>query len=327
MGMVTKVSTKLFPWPGPTVFPTEGNALEKESHFPPDKFRWYMITFPHEYPEEEEFGIKKACDLQYELAKAEIGAVVQHNAKQFLLCWASRTKQEFHEGMLKDVFPHGFNIVGLCATTSIDQLEYEEKVLRHIVANLGGSFLSEEDEPYRLWMRIANEWIRFGHSMRLSRPSDSFHQGTACLDSIDNVAKEILRANRVQRELYEKEGIGKGLLQPISQHGGWINPLERGYGAVMTTDLWPEQTPQQAAECISLLFGSLKGMLQEKSAGATVALLGPAYDLLGPQFFNVHLIVKEIKKTFDPNNISNPPYPTRPDVVPQEELAEMTKIL
>ena len=327
MGMVTKVSTRLFPWPGPNVFPTRGNALEKVSEFPPDKFRWYMVSFPHKYPEEEEYGIKKACDLQYELAKAEIGAVVQHNAKQFLLSWASRTKQEFHEGMAKDVFPHGYNIVGLCAITSLEQLEYEEKVLRHIVEKLGGTFLTEEDEPYRSWMRIANEWIRFGHSMRLSRPSDSFHQGTACLDSIDNVAKEILRANRAQRELYEKEGIGKGILQPISQHGGWINPLERGYGAVMTTDLWPEQTPQRAAECIKLLFGSLKGMLETKSAGATVALLGPAYDLLGPRFFNVHFLVKEMKKTFDPQNISNPPFATRPDVVPPEELEAMTKVL
>jgi len=327
MGMVTKVSTRLFPWSGPNVFPTQGNALEKVSEFPPDKFRWYMVSFPHKYPEEEEYGIKKACDLQYELAKAEIGAVVQHNAKQFLLSWASRTKQEFHEGMAKDVFPHGYNIVGLCAITSLEQLEYEEKVLHHIVKKLGGTFLTEEDEPYRLWMRIANEWIRFGHSMRLSRPSDSFHQGTACLDSIDNVAKEIVRANRAQRELYEKEGIGKGVLQPISQHGGWINPLERGYGAVMTTDLWPEQTPQKAAECIKLLFGSLKGMLQIKSAGATVALLGPAYDLLGPRFFNVHLLVKEMKKEFDPNNISNPPYATRPDVVSPQELEKMTKVL
>ncbi|MEE8380550.1 MAG: FAD-binding oxidoreductase [Thermodesulfobacteriota bacterium] len=327
MGMVTKVSTRLFPWSGPNVFPTQGNALEKVSEFPPDKFRWYMVSFPHKYPEEEEYGIKKACDLQYELAKAEIGAVVQHNAKQFLLSWASRTKQEFHEGMAKDVFPHGYNIVGLCAITSLEQLEYEEKVLHHIVEKLGGTFLTEEDEPYRLWMRIANEWIRFGHSMRLSRPSDSFHQGTACLDSIDNVAKEIVRANRAQRELYEKEGIGKGVLQPISQHGGWINPLERGYGAVMTTDLWPDQTPQKAAECIKLLFGSLKGMLQIKSAGATVALLGPAYDLLGPRFFNVHLLVKEMKKEFDPNNISNPPYATRPDVVSPQELEEMTKVL
>jgi hypothetical protein len=327
MGMVTKVSTRLFPWPVPHVFPTQGNALEKVSEFPADKFRWYMIDFPHKYPEEEEYGLRKACDFQYELAKAEIAAVVQHLAKQFLLCWASRTKQEFHEGMVRDVFPHGYNFVGLCAITSLEQLEYEEKVLRHIVKKMGGVFLTEEDGPYRLWMRIANEWIRFGHAMRLSRPSDSFHQGTACLDSIDNVANEILRANRTQRALYEKEGIGKGLLQPISQHGGWINPLERGYGAIMTTDLWPEQTPQQAAECVKLLFGSLQGMLQTKSAGATVVLLGPAYDLLGPTFFNVHLIVKEIKKTFDPNNISNPPFATRPDVISPEELAEMTRVL
>jgi hypothetical protein len=229
--------------------------------------------------------------------------------------------------MARDVFPHGYNIVGLCATTSLEQLEYEEKVLRFIVKKLGGGFLTEKDEPFRLWMRIANEWIRFGHSMRLSRPSDCFHQGTASLDSIDAVTDEILRANRTQRAVYEKEGIGKGLLQPISQHGGWINPLEKGYGAVMTTDLWPEQTLQQAAECVKLLFGSLKGMLQTKSPGASVALLGPAYDLLGPTFFNIHLIVKEIKKTFDPNNIANPPFATRPDVVPPEELAEMTRVL
>jgi hypothetical protein len=68
-------------------------------------------------------------------------------------------------------------------------------------------------------------------------------------------------------------------------------------------------------------------MLQIKSAGATVALLGPAYDLLGPRFFNVHLLVKEMKKEFDPNNISNPPYATRPDVVSPQELEEMTKVL
>ena len=327
MGMVTQVSTRLFPWPGPRVFPTQGDALEKTSEFAPDKFRWFMIDFPHTYPEEEEYGLRKACDLQYELARSEIGVVVQHLAKQFLLCWASKTKQEFHEGMARDVFPRGYSAVGLCAVTSLDQIEYEEKVLRHIVKKLGGVFLTEEDEPYRLWMPIANEWIRVGHSMRLSRPTDSFHQGTACLDSIDAVTDEILRANRTQRAVYEKEGLGKGLLQPISQHGGWISPLEKGYGAVMTTDTWPEQTKEQAAECIKILFGSLQGMLQDKSAGASVALLGPAYDLLGPAFFNIHLIVKSIKKTFDPNNIANPPFATTPDVIPPEKLAEMTRIL
>ncbi len=95
----------------------------------------------------------------------------------------------------------------------------------------------------------------------------------------------------------------------------------------MTTDLWPEQEPEKAAEAIQLLLGSLKGMLADKSAGATVVFLGPVYDLLGPQFFNVHLLVKQMKREFDPNNISNPPYATTPDVVTPTQLAEMTKVL
>lgn len=327
MGMVTKVSTRLFPWPGPDVFPTSGYGTEKVSELPTDKFRWYMIDFPHKYPEEEEYGLRKTCDLQYELAKAEIAVVVQHLAKQFLLCWSTRTKQEFHEGMAKDVFPRGYNVIGLCTTTSLEQLEYEEKVLRHIVEKMGGIFLTEKDEPYRLWMRIANDWLRTAHSLRESRPTDCFHQGTACLDSIDAVTDEILRANRTQRAAYEKEGLGKELLQPISQHGGWINPLEKGYGAIMTTVIWPEQTLQKASEAMKVILGSLKGQLETKSAGATIGLLGPAYDLLGPLLFNVHLLVKEMKKSFDPNNISNPPYATRPDVVSPEELEKMTKAL
>jgi hypothetical protein len=139
------------------------------------------------------------------------------------------------------------------------------------------------------------------------------------------VAEEILRANRAQRAMREA-GKGQNLL-PISFHGGWISPTEKGYGALMTTDLWPEQEPEKAAEAIQFLLSSLMGMLGEKCAGATVCLLGPAYDLLGPQFFNVHLLVKAMKREFDPNNISNPPYATTPDIVDPMQLAEMTKVL
>jgi len=41
----------------------------------------------------------------------------------------------------------------------------------------------------------------------------------------------------------------------------------------------------------------------------------------------VHLLVKDMKKQFDPKNVSNPPYATTPDVIAPEMLAEMTKVL
>lgn len=334
MGMVTKISARMFPWPGPTTIPTQGNAVAKESHFPKDKVRWYMIDVPEairEYPKFEEEQLRWSCDLHYEIARAELAIVVQHNAKQFMWTWAARSKEEFHKGANEDFYPRGYNIVCLAALTSLEQLEYEEKVLKHIVEKMGGTFLDENSpdpldrERYVKWMRITNDWLRTAHSMRLSRPSDCFHQGTACLDSIDGVTDEILRANREQRAARE-QGLGSHLL-PISFHGGWISPTEKGYGALMTTDLWPEQEPEKASEAIQFLLGSLQGMLKTKSAGATVCLLGPAYDLLGSQFFNVHLLVKAMKREFDPKNLSNPPYATTPEVIDPEQLAEMTRVL
>jgi hypothetical protein len=72
-------------------------------------------------------------------------------------------------------------------------------------------------------------------------------------------------------------------------------------------------------------MGHVKGQLEDKSSSAVIHLLGPSYDLLGPTFDNVHLIMKKIKQTFDPNNLSNPGYATRPDVVSEEEVAKMLK--
>jgi hypothetical protein len=38
-------------------------------------------------------------------------------------------------------------------------------------------------------------------------------------------------------------------------------------------------------------------------------------------------MVKAMKREFDPNNISNPPYATSPDVVNPKQLSELTKVL
>jgi hypothetical protein len=37
----------------------------------------------------------------------------------------------------------------------------------------------------------------------------------------------------------------------------------------------------------------------------------------------VHLIVKGLKREFDPSNLSNPGYASRPDVMSPEELSKM----
>jgi glycolate oxidase len=46
LGVVTRIAVKLYPWPGPRVFPTEGLTPMKKSVLPPERFRWYLFTCP-----------------------------------------------------------------------------------------------------------------------------------------------------------------------------------------------------------------------------------------------------------------------------------------
>jgi glycolate oxidase len=326
MGMVTKISCKLWQWPGPAVWPTKGNAnLKTSSGFSADQFRWYMIKFPYPYPEQEELHLKKAGELFYEMGKAEIACVATHLAKQFLYTYSSQTKQDLFDNMKNNVFPHGFVVVGLQAVTSLQQLEYEEKVLKKLVEKVGGLFVGEDEPAYKTWIgRAANEWLRFGNAQRLARPSDNFSIGASNVDSIDMIVFDILEGNKVERELLEgPEHMGKDFVQPLSVHGGWISPQEYGYWCLMTTDVFPEQAPEQAKEAMEIIGKVTMKQIENKSSAAVIHLLGPSYEMLGPMFGNIHLIMKKFKNEFDPYNLSNPGYATRPDVVSPEELQKM----
>jgi glycolate oxidase len=325
IGIVTRISCKLWPFAGPEVFPTEGNAyLKTSSGFGEDKWRWYMIKFPFKYPEEEDKELEKSAELFYEMGKAEIAEVATHLAQQFLYTYSSVTKQDLFDNIKNDVFPSGFVVVALHAKTSLKQMEYEEKVLKGIVEKVGGIFVEEDEPAYQVWIkRAANEWIRFGNAQRLARPSDNFSIGSSNVDSIDKIVYEIKESNAVGRQLLKEEGLGKDFVQPLSINGGWISPQEYGHWCLHTTDVFPEQDPQQCNQALEIIMRVAKSQFERKSAAAVIHMLGPAYDMFGSMFGNIHLIMKAFKKEFDPNNISNPGYATRPDVVSDEELKKM----
>ncbi len=324
MGMVTKISCKLWQFAGPDVLPTEGNANMKFSSSLGDLWKWYMIKFPFKYPEEEEMELKKSAELLYEMGKAEIGEVATHLAQQFLYTYSSVTKQDLFDNMEKNVFPSGFCVVALHGKTSRKQLEYEEKVLKGIVEKVGGIFVDEDEPAYQVWIkRAANEWIRFGNAQRLSRSSDCFSIGSSNVDSIDKIVYEIMESNTYGRKMLEEEGLGKDFVQPLSVNGGWISPQEYGYWCLHTTDVFPEQDPAQCNEAIQIIMRVTKSQFERRSSSAAIHVIGPAFDIFGPMLFNIHLIAKAMKREFDPNNLSNPGYATTPDVLSQEELNKM----
>lgn len=328
IGMVTKISCKLWQWAGPEVFPTEGNANMKFSGSLGENWRWFMIKFPFKYPEEEEKELKASAELFYEMGRAQIAEVVTHLAQQFLYTYSSVTKQDLHDNIKNDVFPCGYCVVGLHAKTSRAQLDYEEKVLRGIVEKVGGIFVDEDEPAYQVWIkRAANEWIRFGNAQRLARPSDNFSIGSSNVDSIDQIVYEIGESNKVEKQALEEEGLGKDFVQPLSLHGGWISPQEYGYWCLHTTDVFPEQAIDQCNQAMAIIGKVAQSQFQRNSAAKAIHLLGPAYDMFGPMVSNIHLYVKAMKREFDPNNVSNPGYAATPDVMPEEEWKKMMGVL
>ena len=107
MGVVTKISCKLWPYAGPAEFPSEGTANMKFSSSLGENWKWFMIKFPFKYPEEEELELRKSAELFYEMGKAEIAEVATHLAQQFLYTYSSVTKQDLFDNMKNDVFPCG----------------------------------------------------------------------------------------------------------------------------------------------------------------------------------------------------------------------------
>jgi hypothetical protein len=68
-----------------------------------------------------------------------------------------------------------------------------------------------------------------------------------------------------------------------------------------------EQTEDSMKKTIEIATRGVQSALENKVH--TVIQLAPTHPAVGPVYGNYHLLLKEIKKVLDPNNISNPPNP------------------
>lgn len=134
LGIVTKIAVKLFPWPGPSVFPTEGVQPEKKSVLPAERFKSYFIDYP---------TLEKAVEAIRELGKAEIGGWVLKLSHYDINAWEAKSREEFWKNFeyweenVKEMV-----LVGLWGYASEKQVEYEEKVLREIAEDTGGELVT-----------------------------------------------------------------------------------------------------------------------------------------------------------------------------------------
>jgi hypothetical protein len=283
LGVVTRMAVKLFPFVPEKLTPT-GVSPHTMLQLPPTRIKWFHILYPsHE----------KAIDAMYEIARNEIGAIVMSvppifrhiarsrgkGANAFWESWTKAGETMDRDQMLVRVLLIGY--------TSSKQLAYEEQVLMEIAAETGGS--AREARP------TDESWFMSADSISVFFVGGSEASVGLSLDSLDQGLK-----------------LGRGLAQlkkkytpPLGEdHGylGWYQAQEMGHMSYF--EYLTFANIEDAEKLGELGMASVE---QDLRMGGYTYYQDP--NILGPKWYNYHLLFKKIKEAFDPNGISNPPKP------------------
>jgi glycolate oxidase len=287
-GMVTRMAVKLYPWPGPTVFPCEGVAPDVSCELPETHFKWFMFTYPT-FPE--------ALDAMYEIGKSEIGGILHTWPPVYYNWWCSKSREEYWEFWLNDFWQRqATNCVSVClwGQTSARQVDYEEKVLRTIIAETGGVMVP--DAVYRRWVKYAaNNWIRDTNGCRIMRIGGGYTATNLTMDSMDDSPRSFRQAFEVL-DKYQP---------PIldNAYPAWVAPYDLIHNALAETDVPREKTD----EGDMLIIGAMRDMLAASLDGQAIdAMVCGGANRAGPALGDIHLPLASIKKQLDPTNVANP---------------------
>jgi len=288
LGIITRMAVKLYPWPGPPVFPTHGVAPNKKSELPSERFRWYLFTYP---------TLDQAIEAMREISKAEIGGVLQHLPEVFLDWWWAKSRQEYWSTWLDEYWQKNFkNSVAIClwGFASEKQVEYEEKVLKQIIEETSGELIP--DEAYQRWVPYtANNWIRSTNGCRIMRMS-AYGAILITYDSLDDV----LRSLNLGWEILDK--YTPSILD--CDHPALIVSYDFSHFASVEIDFPHEKTDEV---CQAVLRSATESIAQDMKSQIIefTGCLVPA-NRTGAAYANFHLMLARIKKALDPNNVANP---------------------
>lgn len=289
LGIVTKMAVKLYPWPGPAILPTEGVAPDKKSELPRNEFQWYLFAYA---------SLEEAIDAMHEIGKTEIGSILHCWPPVYFDWWWAKSREEYWSTWLDEYWQKNVkHCVSVClwGFASEKQLEYEKKVLEQVIEETGGRLIP--DEVYQRWVPYtANNWIRDTNGCRLMRIGGCFGTNVIVCDSLDH-GQESFQSGWEILDKYSP---------PIldCDHPAWIAPYDFCHSALAEVDFPHEKTDEQCRGVLASATESIAQYRKEQIVEFSTSI-APA-NRIGSAFSDFHLILAEIKKAIDPNNIANP---------------------
>jgi len=305
LGIFTKAAIKVYHWPGPTVLPVEG--VSPNYRLKPEQ-KWFGFWF-FSVPSYE-----KAANAGNKIGQSEIAIVLQRSMAWRIAADSARSMEEAW-GNLRKTYSQieGKGRVGgwivLIGADTEKEFKYKEKTLMQIIKDVDGELLPFLEDDLDAKLRFISRWTRTSTCDRETRRAGGGRiSAFITFDSIDlqmNVA-------RVSTEL-KREYIKAGRMVDDGGDQGMGNFGEHGR--------------EGHVEQIAMAHYTAEGTetLRDFGRRSMEMMLDPGYRIIGnfcewgPHFtdrklreevgsryvHNEHLWNRKIKKTFDPENLSD----------------------
>lgn len=304
-GIVTEITVKLHSWVGDESFPElpSGRPSLVDVHDPkydsPPKplknHKLYWVEF-----KDFETQIKTMREIAHSGIGIGLNATGVYSA-----FYCSQTQDMTVERCKNKFFPDWNCYVILVNTTSENQIPYEEEVLKQIIEEAGGTFLSESYKPEVL--EALKPWnydcIRHSTGYRMNR---KFYANAwlpvGPIDSAFVTSREWKKALDTFGEL------------DITDRGGaddtpFVYALQRGHFCLFETDNYPDPTlPDEIRKAQGYgIYGA--GVVIKNNLGPMLMafLNAEPFTTMFPEAGpNSHLFMRKIRKVFDPNSVASP---------------------
>ena len=306
-GIITEVVVKLHPWPGGEELPEPPAGRPSIKTYQDPKYD--TADFPQRHKvlwvEFEDFDseLKALREIGQAGICAGLNATGVYNAY-----YCSQT-QDMTLDRVKNKFFPAYNLyVIIGGFVSEKQIDYEENVVRDIIAETGGKFISEDYKPevYKALAPWNLDCIRHVTGYRMNRHS---YTGSNILGGpVDMVAKKTRevwsKAIDTFGETYitDRGGIEDTPFLYSSNHSGryWLTEA----------DVYPDQTkPELLEKGAALVACGIVNTIADgfgpgaNGLGVSIEPVTSFMPEVGP---NAHLLFRKIRDIFDPNGICAP---------------------
>jgi hypothetical protein len=304
MGIVTKMSTKLYPIAAEKL-ETEGISYDSCVKLPEDRMKWYNAAFSSEEDVEKAlreiakagigFVVNRVPGLWRDIAKSR-GNLAYRN--MFWKSWGKRTREEVSGRRVLRVL--------LVGRASKAQLEYEEQVFKDITEKSGGRILEARQVDEASFFAV--------NSLDMWQPTGMFGD---C-----DVGMESLRCIRAMGESWRTKETEREYVDDFLDPKGdtpWYMSYNMGRLYYSELHAWPDATQMDRGD-VAYKPGlperfmrwrvSEAGKIVTETGGQSFfqSLVTPTR-LFSPAFQNYDLWIDRFKKDFDPNEISAPGQP------------------